>query len=163
MSDVNSFKFLFTAGIAALTGGGVGVAIIIVLSKKIVDQLLKKDIEKFKTELSLKLKYDQDISRFNFNEEVKVIKAIWIDIQSLIDICAKFRDGKDDKILNDKNKALKDNYAKNIPFIHKELGSAIEKLIEISNIEEYSEEKFQHIEKVANNIVSIIRLRFQLI
>ncbi len=162
MADYDFFKFILTAGLASLIGGGAGFAIIVFLSKKLIDQLLKKDIEKFKTELSCRLKLDQEISKFNYDKEVKIIREIWEHIEHIVTLCAKFEENKDEEQLNSLNRDLKNNLSKNIPFIHNNLEAAIVELIELSNIESFSPNKFDKIAKSRNEIISIIRDRLHL-
>jgi len=162
MAEIDFLSFIFTAGISSIIGGGSGLIIVVVLSKKLMDQILKKDIERYKTELLCNLKLNQEISKFNFDEETKIIKSIWSDIENICAFCAKHCNDEDDEILNELNKKLKESLSKNIPFIHEDIEKSIVKLIEISNIENYSQNKYSEIATLKAEIINTMRIRMHI-
>ena len=162
MGEIDFLKFIFTAGIASLIGGGAGVAFVVFLSKKLIDQILKKDIEKYKTELSCELKLKQEVNKYNFDEETKVIKELWIHIESIVSLCANYQGECDNDNLNKLNGQLKICLSKNKPFIYKSLDDFINNLIEISNVENYSPENYNEVTEIRDCIIQVLRQRLNL-
>lgn len=100
---------------AVVAGGGVGILTVTLLSKKIIDLRISKDIEKFKSSLALDQKINSERELFVLNSQIEVIKELWELILNLLKECENF-DGditKLEKVVI----ILESSYDKSRPFI----------------------------------------------
>ncbi len=136
---------------AVVAGGGVGILTVTLLSKKIIDLRISKDIEKFKSSLALDQKINSERELFVLNSQIEVIKELWELILNLLKECENF-DGditKLEKVVI----ILESSYDKSRPFIGEEIELIISKLLVLSNPEKYDGKSFNKMVILKNELI----------
>lgn len=149
--------------LSGIAGGGISFSVIFFISKKMIDLRLQKDIEKFKSYLSLDSKLTGERIILSLSNQFDIMKELWVKFLEIENICGSFNINNDVGKLSRTNLELEELFKKNEPYINKNLSDIIEEIIAISSAEEYSrtpEGSFKSLTILRSRLVSECRRIF---
>lgn len=153
---------LFFDYVLYVLSSGAGVAFFAYIAKRYYTHVLNKEFEKFKNDLLIRQKLENEKQSHIFNEEVKCLKRLWTIICDVVEECGKFDEKKSRAILGEKHDALEEYLYKEEPFIHDTIALNALELLDLSNPEDYKPEMFDKIKLVRKAIIGEYRKRLVL-
>lgn len=152
------FEDLFHFLISILVGGGIGVGIVAVLSKKIVEHLLNKNIENFKSKILIYQKLSVEQKLYAFKEEVDHLKKLWPLMMHICKVCGSYQT-EDVKILHNAVSKAEDFIDKNEPYINEGIFNLAKEIMQIADPEQYTADSYKELSKIKDEFISEYRNR----
>lgn len=130
---------------------------------KEIENTLKKKSDIDIAQLNQRLTIEYDRLKYSFKEEAKILNKLWPNIVKVIHVCAQFNDSPEDHEKLEKSfTSLECFIFRKEPFIDSEVMNLTKYLIEITNSENFSAERYKDILEVRTRIVIQIRNRLHL-
>jgi hypothetical protein len=144
---------LFAGGI----GVAVGTAISVLLSKKLLAQFLKRDMEKYKVSLNIEKQLLIEGKSHALKEEIKKINILWELVYTVITECKKINGEESKACLSMQLEKLDLFLAKEKPFISKKIFELTFEITKLSDPDTFSKKSIDKLRDLENKLVYEIR------